>query len=255
MIDLIVFSVGSNHYALNIENVQRIIQASELTSIPNAHELIDGMMSHEDGVIKVISFRKLIGLASYEEELKKLFTELKVSHQDWFDMLKDSITNDTPFTKAIDPSKCELGVWLNGFKSIDENITSSLSSLINNHKNLHSSAAEALSICKSDKDRAKEMFDNNISKIFYSTMSGVDTFINDVDRISNSLQKLIIYERDGKTFAVKVDAIEDIAHIEESMIMNIDEDSSNNSDFLELKGVLDIDGVLINIVKRIDIPS
>ena len=68
MIDLIVFSVQNNRYALNIENVQRIIQAVELTSIPNAHEYIDGMMSYEDSVIKVLNFRKLINLPLHVED-------------------------------------------------------------------------------------------------------------------------------------------------------------------------------------------
>ena len=69
MIDLIVFSIGNNRYALNIENIQRIIQRSELTDIPNAHKLIDGMMSYENKVIKVLNFRRLIGLFSDGEAL------------------------------------------------------------------------------------------------------------------------------------------------------------------------------------------
>ncbi len=255
MTDLIVFSVGNNHYALNIENVQRIIQASELTDIPNSHELIDGMMSYEDSVIKVVSFRKLIGLTAYEEELKKLFEKLRESHQEWFDELSDSVLNSKKFTKALDPNECELGSWLNGFKSIDEDITSNLSSLVNNHKNLHSGASDALSISSFDREKAKNMLEENISAIFNSTMKGLELFIENIDKISNSLQKLIIYERDGKTFAIKVDLIDDIAHVEESALMSVDEDDANSSDFLELKGVMDIKGVLINIVKRIEIPN
>ena len=85
MTDLIVFSVGSNRYALNIDNIQRIIQAIELTEIPNSHKYIDGMMSHESSVIKVLNFRKVIGLKTYEEELKYLFSKLKSAHQDWID--------------------------------------------------------------------------------------------------------------------------------------------------------------------------
>lgn len=143
MIDLIVFSVNNNKYALNIDHVQRIIQAVELTSIPNADELIDGMMPYENSVVKVLNFRKLIGLPPHEDE---------------------------------------------------------------------------------DKD------------------------------IEDSSLKYIFYENNDENFAIKVDLIDDIAHVEESDIMNNDEDS-NLSDFLELSGILDIDGVLINIIKTIKLPQ
>ncbi len=142
MIDLIVFNVAANRYALKIENIQRIIQAKELTDIPNSSDLIDGMMSHENGVIKILNFRKLIGL------------------------------------------------------------------------NPH---------------------------------------IEDSTEVKEFSQKFIIYEKDEKVFAIKVDFIEDIAHIEESNLINNGENSS--SEFLELEGVLDLDGVLINVIKTISLPS
>ena len=143
MIDLIVFSVENNRYALNIENVQRIIQAVELTSIPNAHEYIDGMMSYENSVIKVLNFRKLTDLPPHKDE---------------------------------------------------------------------------------DKD------------------------------IEDSSLKFLFYENKDEKFAIKVDFIDDISHVEESDIMNNDE-NSNTNEFLQLQGVLDIDGVLINVIKTIKLPS
>ena len=139
MIDLIVFSVEANRYALSIDNVKRIIQAVDLITIPSAHELIDGMMSYENSVVKVLNFRKLIGLES-----------------------KEVIGEDT--------------------------------------------------------------------------------------------SKFLFYENDKENFAIKVDNIDDIAHINESDIMN-KKDNNTNDEFLELSGVLDIDGVLINVIKIIHLPK
>lgn len=141
--DLIVFSVSNNRYALNIENVQRIIQAISLTNIPNSSEFVDGMMSYEESVIKVLNFRKLIGLEAHEEDLQE-------------------------------PQEY--------------------------------------------------------------------------------VQKLIIYEHESSKFAIKVDTINDIQYIEESNIMKADE-KEDHSDFLVLDGILDIDGVLINVIKTVTIPS
>ena len=142
MIDLIVFSVENNRYALNIDNIQRIIQAVELTSIPNAHEFIDGMMSYEESVVKVLNFRKLTGLPLHVEEEGDM---------------------------------------------------------------------------------------------------------------KDSSQKFLFYENKDEKFAIKVDAIDDISHIEEDDIMNSEDE--NTSEFLELAGVLDINNVLINVIKTIKLPS
>ncbi len=143
MIDLIVFNVESSRYALSIENIQRIIQVLELTPIPNANILIDGMISYEDKVIKILNFRKLIGIAPHKDEGKD---------------------------------------------------------------------------------------------------------------VEDSSQKLIFYENKNENFAIKVDSIDDIVHVEETDIMNTDEEQKIN-DYLELSGVLDLDGVLINIIKTLKIPT
>jgi len=143
MVDLIVFNVANNRYALNIDNIQRIIQSEKFTDIPNSHEFIDGMMSYEEGVLKVLNFRKLISLEPHKED------------------------------------------------SLD---------------------------------------------------------------IEDPVQKLIIYGEEGASFAIKVDSIEDITHIDETKIINSDTDEDKN-EFLELKGILDLDGVLINIIKTVSLPS
>jgi chemotaxis signal transduction protein len=65
---------------------------------------------------------------------------------------------------------------------------------------------------------------------------------------------LIFYENDSKYFAIKVDFIDDIVHIKESQIIKGDEQQSN-SEYLELSGLLNLDDVLINVIKTLKIPS
>ncbi|MDO8454032.1 MAG: chemotaxis protein CheW [Sulfurimonas sp.] len=254
MMDLIVFRVGNNRYALNIENIQRIIQAKELTAIPNSHELIDGMMSHEEKVIKVLNFRKLIGLIPYEQELQKSFAIFKLSYQEWLNELKDSLENGSLFTKTTNPHKCELGMWLDGFNSYDDRVTAVLKELMLGHKHIYSLGGDALELYKTDEEKAKSMLNREIHEAFKKVTHSLDIFISELESVSNSLQKLIIYEKNGITFAIKVDAIEDIAHIEESKIMSSHEDYITGK-YLELSGILDIESVLINVIKNIDIPK
>ena len=253
MKDLIVFTAGSNKYALDIENIQRIIQADTLTNIPNSHELIDGMMSYETSILKILSFRKLIDLPSYDDDLRELFANLKVAHEEWVEALKISISTGSEFTKTTNPHMCELGKWIDNFTSYDDRVTFVLSNLVKYHRILHIRGGEACEIRNENAEEAQKIMDIEINDIYHKTMGALDTFTDEIDNVANSLQKLLIYESDGKRFAIKVDTIEDIAHIEDSQIKNSEESIENNC--LQLDGVLDLDGDLINIIKSIQMPA
>ena len=253
MTDLIIFGVANNRYALKIENIQRIIQCSQLTNIPNVHEAMDGMMSYEDGIIKVLNFRKMIGLETYEDKLDVLFKRLKLAHETWVDALKLAINTGSEFTKTTDPHMCELGKWIDDFRSYDDTISDIFRELVEYHKLLHIRGGEAIEIYKTDKKRAKHIVDVEVNNIYNHTMGALDTFTVDLGVVANSFQKLLIYENSEMIFAIKIDTIEDIAHIEESDIIT-SEDSYEINEFLELEGVLDLDGVLVNLIKTITIP-
>lgn len=254
MTDLIVFSVATNKYAVNIENVQRIVQATTLTNIPNSHEYIDGMMSYEDKVIKVVNFRKLIHLETFEEELLELFLSLKKGHVDWVSALKSSLETGVAFTKTLDPHACGLGKWIDSFTAYDDEVIDILNQLSEFHKQLHSTGAMALDVYKEDKEKALVVLNEDINSIYHNTMASLDKFINEFELVANSLQKFIIYDDEGALFAVKVDTIEDIAHIDDDSFVNKSEESES-SDFLELEGVLDLDSTLINVIKTIELPK
>lgn len=71
MRDYIIFAAGENHYALAVEQVERITPVSDLTPIPNAHPFVEGMMFYQNQTIKVVDFRKMTGMKSREEEGKE----------------------------------------------------------------------------------------------------------------------------------------------------------------------------------------
>jgi len=254
MIDLIVFSVGGNKYAMNIENVQRIIQVEALTNIPNSHAHIDGMMSYEDNVIKVLSFRKLIGMKTYASELGSLFESLAKTHTSWMDDLRISIETGANFTKTFDPHACGLGKWIDSFTAYDEHVVEVLKGLVEYHKQLHSLGGIAYENRLSDKESALAMLNVELTNIYQHTMGALELFVKELDSVSDSLQKLLIYDNSGSVFAIKVDAIDDIAHVKESEFINTNDEYDEN-EFLELEGVLDLNNVLINVVKTVSLPK
>lgn len=97
--DLIIFSLKESLYAIDLEYIKRIIQVPKLTDVPNDHPFIEGMMSYEESVIKVVSFRKMLEYESYDEELRKLFENLKGQHKAWVEALENTIEMVSPSQK------------------------------------------------------------------------------------------------------------------------------------------------------------
>jgi chemotaxis signal transduction protein len=254
MIGLIIFRVADNQYAINIENIQRIIQAQELTAIPNANPLIDGMMSYENKVIKVLNFKKLTKKKAYEDELETLFTTLKHQHKEWMDALLESLSTGASFSKTTNPHQCDLGMWLDDFNSYDADVSAILKELNYHHKILHTSAHELLDIAKSDRQKALDLYNSSLKQTYSKTMGHIDKFVSELGSVADSLQKLLFYADESQYFAIKVDEIVDIAHIEQARFDKA-KDEYRISEYLQIDGVIELDGTLINIIKKVILPQ
>lgn len=252
MADLIVFDIASRKYAFDIEHVKRIVSVGELTTLPNAHQLIDGIVPYDNSVVKVVNFRKMVGVKEHKEELIELFSYLKDAHGAWIDALKDALYNQTPFTKTIDPSACELGQWIEHFSSHDERIREVFDTLATRHQILHKRGGELLEM--SDPKEALREYEEHLVAVYTQTMKALDEFLAKIDLIVQSMEKLIIYDSlHGEVFGIKVDAIADIVHVHEATYAS--EDVNKSSEFLEIEGVLQQGDTLINVIKTLKLPK
>lgn len=62
MRSFVLFKVNQQFFAVDIESVKRILSSAKLTDIPDEPSHIEGMFQYEGEVLKVLSFRKLLGL-------------------------------------------------------------------------------------------------------------------------------------------------------------------------------------------------
>jgi len=253
MKDFIIFEVKKNRYAIDLEYIQRITQIPAITDIPNSHEYVDGMISYENRIIKIIDFRKMTHVGTYENELKELFMDLKKHHKEWIEALHNSILNGTDFHLTTNPHNCNLGKWLDGFASYDDHVSRILKELNDFHKQLHQSAVSILSLAKVDIDAAVKQYQTSVMVIYDTTMHYLDQFIAEFDIVANSLQKLLLYQADNGAFAIKVDEIIDISRIETDTLKNMNE-NYQISEYLELEGVIEISNTLVNVIKSIKLP-
>ncbi|MBM7686254.1 chemotaxis protein CheW [Defluviitalea raffinosedens] len=65
-IELVIFRVGEEEFALKVSNIKEIIRIPSVTEVPNAPEYITGLCSLRDHLLPVIDCRKLFGMPKQE---------------------------------------------------------------------------------------------------------------------------------------------------------------------------------------------
>jgi purine-binding chemotaxis protein CheW len=63
---LVVFTLDAQHYALPLERVQRVVRIVEVTPLPEAQEIVLGVIDLVGNIVPVISMRKRFGLPEPE---------------------------------------------------------------------------------------------------------------------------------------------------------------------------------------------
>jgi len=252
--DYIVFTVGTNFYALNVANVERIIQMPSVTVIPNAHSFVDGMMSYEKRITKVINFRKMTAMDAHEEEIAALFKRAAEDHKTWVDTFMAAMENNTGFALTTDPHACRLGKWLDSYSTHDADVLAVLKVLRPTHAKLHDRGRDILELRETNPVQALDQARREIVSIFSMTLAEIAKMGDMSESISGHMQKLLIYQSGESFFAIKVDGIDDMARIEPSMIKSVDS-TNNGGMFLELSGVVEMGNRLVNVIKSVSMPS
>lgn len=76
---VLIFSVGSNYYATDIMEIERILGYEEPTNLPDSPEFLEGVMNYEGNILPVISLNKKFQIESKE---KSADTKIIVAKQD-----------------------------------------------------------------------------------------------------------------------------------------------------------------------------
>ena len=70
---LVIFVVEEQHYALPLSSVERIVRAVEITELPTSSRSMLGVINVEGRIVPVINSRKIFGKPDREMELRDLF--------------------------------------------------------------------------------------------------------------------------------------------------------------------------------------
>jgi len=261
----ITFTTADASFAVPLEqvlyiekDVRRNLQVNELDEFN--HEVI----TFQNNTVQLYDFNKLIGSENHQHTMNKLIShldEMEQQHKDWLDTLESSLQNNTPFTKARDPSKCEFGAWYDKYQTDNEELKEVLQRFDEPHKALHGLAATLLELNKTDHEAALKTLQQerlgtltNLVHLFHLTK----------ERALSSIRPIILFveHNSGKVTALRLDNINDIVTFDQKVFCMDDSAEgimkSKNEDFT-IEGFLrngnDAPLMLINCQPRTTVDS
>lgn len=67
-LEILEFTLGENHYGINVAKIREILQYQPITPVPNSHPSVEGIFMPRDTMITVISLRNCLGMEPAEDE-------------------------------------------------------------------------------------------------------------------------------------------------------------------------------------------
>ena len=100
MVELAVFRLGDEIYALDIEQVQEIIKYQPITPIPEPPQYVEGIINLRGKVIPVINLAERLGFTFEPDERSKIVVGLHEGNQ------VGLLVNDVDEILYVDESDC-----------------------------------------------------------------------------------------------------------------------------------------------------
>ena len=67
-LEVLEFTLGGNHYGINVAKVREILTCDKVTPVPNSHPNIEGIFMPRDTMITVVNLKKSIGIQENGEK-------------------------------------------------------------------------------------------------------------------------------------------------------------------------------------------
>ncbi len=246
-----LFSVMGQSYGIDVDRVQRILAAQNLTVVPDEDEHVQGIFQYEDEVIKVLSFRRCLGYMDYALELQEMFKALEIQHVQWLQALKESVDKGVKFSKTTDAHLCKLGQWLDSFQADTKEMRKLVDTLKLHHHELHTSAKKILELSKENPEQAKKCIKEDVEETYKQTLFYLHEIAKQSEDVAVTFQRcLILSSVDGQKFGINVDAVEDIIHVDDARLHKPKEEQ-NIGKFMNLEAILEHDNKLVTLVKDV----
>lgn len=72
-LEILEFTVGGNHYGINVAKISEILPYTPPTPVPNSHPSVEGIIKPRGQVISVISLEKTLNVPAMEDPSKSMY--------------------------------------------------------------------------------------------------------------------------------------------------------------------------------------
>lgn len=67
-LEILEFTLGNNHYGINVAKIREILGYQDVTPVPNSHPSVEGIFMPRDTMITVINLKNCLGMPQSEEQ-------------------------------------------------------------------------------------------------------------------------------------------------------------------------------------------
>jgi len=242
--------VNKQNYLINTDCVRELLHYVEPIPASYQSKYIEGIISHKEQIVPIVSLRKLLDFNSFKKEQLSFIEKVEGQHKVWVKEFDMSLQTGERFTKALDPHKCELGQWIDKTLSClrcnNHGFVDLLrSELIAHHDALHNKGKDFLSAYNAN----KELQMKEIQKNADSTIAGLHKLASNIDKLTSAFEQIVLMNIQGVDIGIVVDRIDKTHDLEERDFFTSTNNMSKTSKYLQFVNYYEIEGSLMFSMK------
>ena len=74
-LEVLEFTIGNNHYGINVAKIKEIVPYSPVTPVPNAHPSVEGIFMPRDLMITVVDLAKAVSYTHLDVYKRQIIHE------------------------------------------------------------------------------------------------------------------------------------------------------------------------------------
>jgi len=238
--------VNKQSYLLDTDLVTELLHFVKPQSTSYHNEKIDGVINHKNKIIPIVSIRKLLDFISFKDEQISFIDKVENQHKIWVKEFEHSLKTGEIFTKALDPHKCELGIWIDKTIACLHCNTHGFVDLLSKevvdyHDALHQNGAKFL---KEKDDDCKAQVES-IKSIAQKTIAGLQVVSQNIEKLTSAFEQVVLVSIDGNEIGIVVDRIDKTHDLEEKEFFTSTKNLSSSSKYIQFINHYEIEGSLM----------
>jgi len=253
--DFLEIEIKAQTYLLSSDNINELVQYTQPQPMASSSKLIEGIISHKDKVIPIVSVRKLLGFETYTSTQLQVLHEVEGQHVAWVKDYENSLRTGEKFTKALDPHMCVLGKWIDKtLQCLKCNTHGYIDILkrevIAHHNALHLDGAKYLENVSDDMSVDEKLKIIEAHKA--NTIKGIHTLRDNIQKLTLAFEQVIICNVNGIDVGLIVDNIEKNHTLDEKNYHTKITNLSPNSPYIQFIEHYEINKKLMFSIKFTD---